>query len=97
METQLQATGKGRWAVKGSLDFAAVPRIWDELARLISTGDPVTLSLGSVDSANSAGLVLLLEARDLARKSGCRLSLVDIPPALNALASMSQAETLIAD
>lgn len=97
MPTELQATGRGRWAVKGPLDFAAVPHIWGELAELISSGDPVTLSLGSVESANSAGLVLLLEARDLARKSGCRLSLVDVPPALNALASVSQAEGLIAD
>lgn len=97
MPTELLATGKGHWAVTGSLDFAAVPHIWGELAELISAGDPVTLSLGSVENANSAGLVLLLEARDLARKSGCRLSLVDVPPALNALASVSQAEGLIAD
>jgi anti-anti-sigma factor len=91
----LQARGGGRWSVTGALDFATVPGVWTELSALIAKGGDLVLSLSSVDSANSAGMVLLLEARDLARRTGCRLELVDVPPALVDLASMSQAEDLI--
>lgn len=94
---RLVAAGQGRWSVSGALDFDSVPDVWKELSALIAQGSDLSLSLESVDSVNSAALVLLLEARDLARRSGCRLSLIDVPPALLDLASMSQAEGLIAE
>jgi ABC-type transporter Mla MlaB component len=92
---RLVAKGRGRWSLVGALDFASVPGLWKELSALIADHAKLSLSLRSVSAANSAGLVLLLEARDLARRSGCRLSFVDVPPALLDLASMSQAEALI--
>lgn len=93
---RLKAAGKFRWALSGTLDFGTVPVLWKELSGLIEGGGRLTLSLRGVNSANSAGLVLLLEAHDLAKRTGCRLSVVDLPPGLVALASMSQAEPLIA-
>jgi ABC-type transporter Mla MlaB component len=41
-------------------------------------------------------LVLLVEARDLARQGNCQLKLVDIPDDLLDLARMSRCEDLIA-
>ena len=65
-------------AVAGALDFTSVPLVWPALARLMRTRG-VSLSLADVDRANSAGMVMLVEARDLARQTGCQLVIVDIP------------------
>jgi phospholipid transport system transporter-binding protein len=85
--------------VGGVLDFDTVPEIWPALdALLTETSDSqLTLSLAGVSQANSAGLVLLLEARDRARQLNCRLDLVHVPRDLHDLASMSQCEALIAE
>jgi phospholipid transport system transporter-binding protein len=85
--------------VGGVLDFDTVPKIWPALDALLKeTGDShLTLSLAGVSQANSAGLVMLLEARDLARQLNCRLDLVHVPQDLHDLAGVSQCEALIAD
>jgi len=88
------ATG-GRWVLGGVLDFSTVPTVWPALKRLIQTGGAVTVSLSEVTQTNSAGLVMLVEARDLARRSKCQLELVDIPAEMLALARMSRCETLL--
>ena len=95
-EATLSETGGGRWTLGGALDFSTVPDIWPSLERLLGAGGALRLSLAKVNQTNSAGLVLLVEARDLALRTGCRLDLVDLPPALMDLARMSGCETLIA-
>ena len=95
----LTPAGEGRWVLGGVLDFATVPEIWRALDALLidtSSGE-LTLSLAGVTRANSAGLVMLLEARDRARKLNCRLDLVHVPQDLHDLASVSQCEALIAE
>ena len=79
----------------GVLDFTSVPRIWDDLARVIVENPKVSLSLRNVERANSAGMVMLVEARGLASRSGCELMLSDIPTEIIDLASMSQCEHLV--
>ncbi len=94
-DATLTAAGKRRWVIAGVLDFQTVPAIWSELEKVLVGGEPVTLSLAKVRRTNSAGLVLLVEARDVARRTGCRLDLVDLPAELLDLARMSRCETLI--
>lgn len=95
-EATLSEAGTGRWTLGGVLDFSTVPGVWPRLERLLGAGGALKLSLAKVTQINSAGLVLLVEARDLARRRGCRLDLVDLPPALMDLARMSSCENLIA-
>lgn len=95
-QATLSAEAPGQWLLSGALDFASVPVIWSGLAEVIAANPHVSLSLRAVDRANSAGLVLLVEARDLARRSGCRLDLSEVPQELVDLASMSQVAALIA-
>jgi phospholipid transport system transporter-binding protein len=95
-DVALTPLGDGRWALGGVLDFSSVPRIWPEVEKLINGGAELTLSLADVTQANSAGLVLLVEARGLARRNRCRLELTDLPAGLLALARMSRCEDLIA-
>lgn len=94
-EASLSESEDGRWVLAGDLDFATVPQVWPALERVLGLGQPIKLSLGQVEHANSAGLVLLIEALDVARRSGSTLSLVDIPGDLLDLARMSSCEALI--
>jgi len=91
----LTAAPGGRWVLGGVLDFSTVPTVWPTLEKLIQSGGAVTVSLSEVRQTNSAGLVMLVEARDLARRSNCQLELVDIPAEMLALARMSRCETLL--
>lgn len=93
---RLTPDGDGRWALGGALDFASVPDVWPSFARLLRDGGQLEISLAGVERTNSAGLVMLVEARDLARDNGCSLKLVDLPAELLDLARMSRCEALIA-
>ena len=94
-EASLAQAGDARWALRGVLDFGSVPVVWPRLEQLLRGGGDLTVSLADVESANSAGLVMLLEAQDLAHRCRCSLHLVDVPAELLALAQMSGCEDLI--
>lgn len=84
------------WTLSGDVDFGSVPVIWTTLRDLIAEQPRLSLSLADVAHANSAALVLLLEAREMASRVGCELTLTDLPDDLVDLARMSQSEQLIA-
>ncbi len=91
----LSEDGAGRWKLSGDLDFGSVPEVWPAIERQLRNGADVTVSLAEVGAINSAGLVLLVEARDLARRADCRLRLTDIPEELLDLARLSGCEDLL--
>jgi phospholipid transport system transporter-binding protein len=86
----------GRWTLSGDVDYGSVPVLWPTLQGLIAEQPRLSLSLADVAHANSAALVLLLEAREMAARVGCELTLTDLPADLVDLARMSQSEQLIA-
>ncbi|MCB1803168.1 MAG: STAS domain-containing protein [Gammaproteobacteria bacterium] len=92
----LKEAGKGRWRLAGELDFSSVPDVWPSLDRALRDRAAVNLSLDGVERANSAGLVMLLEALDVARERGCQLRLDAVPDELLDLARMSNCEALLA-
>lgn len=94
-EAALSRAGKAAWRVEGALDFATVPRLWPQVAALLQPGARVKLSLAGVRRTNSAGLVMLVEALDRARRADCRLSFADLPEEMLALARMSRCESLL--
>ena len=96
-EAHLTELGDGRWELSGRLDFNSVPRLWPALAAALKKGGNLTLSLSGVGHANSAGLVMLVEARDVARRVGCRLRMIDVPGELLDLARMSRCEELVSE
>ena len=96
-DADLSAAGEGRWELAGALDFSSVPTVWPALEELLRSGGQLTLSLAGVNHSNSAGLVLLVEARDIARRVNCQLRLVDIPGELLDLARISSCEELIVE
>jgi len=84
----LRPDGRQRWTITGSLDFDSVPRLWQALAGQLGEGDQV-LDLSGVTRANSAGLVLLLEAYHAAHRHGGRLRVEGLPDSLRELGAMS--------
>lgn len=91
----LNAVGDTRCDVAGALDFSSVPAIWSQLEARLKRGGELTLSLAGVDRANSAGLVMLVEALDVAKRSACALKLIDVPAELHDLAAMSGCDDII--
>jgi phospholipid transport system transporter-binding protein len=93
----LAPQGSGRWRLDGALDFDSVADLWPQLAAAIADGGDMELSLAGVSETNSAGVVLLIEARGAARRNACRLAIRDIPQDLLDLARMSGCEALVVD
>lgn len=96
-EASLTGSGDGHWDLVGPLDFSSVPTVWPALEKALQAGHGVTLSLSGVSHANSAGLVMLVEALDLARRRGQDLKLRDVPAELLDLAGMSGCADLISE
>lgn len=96
-DASLTESGDARWELAGALNFSSVPQLWPALEELVRAGGSLTLSLSGVSQSNSAGLVMLVEARDLARRRQCQLRLVDVPAELLDLARMSRCEELISE
>lgn len=63
--------------VSGELDMASSPSLAEALHRLDSTRRPLILDLAGLEFIDLAGLHVLLEASERARRSGIGLSLVN--------------------
>ena len=93
-EARLVEAGPGRWRIEGELDFATVERLWPRMRELLAAGD-LDLDLSAVRAANSAGLALLLEAKEAAQRAGHRLRLEQVPGSLRSMAALSNATGLL--
>jgi phospholipid transport system transporter-binding protein len=94
-QAMLSEAGDGRWRLGGVLDFGSVPEVWPTMERQLKSGGELSVSLAEVSATNSAGLVMLIEARDLARRVDCRLTLTDLPDEMLDLARLSGCEGLL--
>jgi len=90
----LTADGDGAWRIEGVLDFESVPQLFARTGELLVAG-PVTLDLGGVERANSAGVALLLEWRREARGRGVSLTLSALPEAVRGVARLSGVEDVL--
>ena len=81
--------GAARFGVEGTLDFDSVVALVAEGERLFSGPGPVELDLQGVQEANSAGLALLLEWLDIARRRKLVLRFRNLPGSLVRLAELT--------
>jgi phospholipid transport system transporter-binding protein len=91
----LATLGPGRFEVSGDLGF-------EDAARMLALGDAAfgglkeaEIDLAKVGRVDSAGLALLLEWSVSARQSGRALNYRNIPPAISALAGISDVSELL--
>jgi phospholipid transport system transporter-binding protein len=81
--------GHTRFGVEGVLDFESVAPLVAESRRLFVGKKRLEVDLRGVRAANSAGLALLLEWLDLARRNGVSLRFQNLPESLARLAALT--------
>lgn len=95
MTASLQRVEAGHWRLTGELDFQSVVDLRPRLREALEPGASVTVDLGGVKRANSAGLALLLQWHEDALRSGTALTIREPPAALLELAGLSNLKHLI--
>jgi phospholipid transport system transporter-binding protein len=81
--------GHTRFGVEGILDFESVVPLVVESRRHFAGNGRLEVDLGGVRAANSAGLALMLEWMDLARRNGVSLRFQNLPESLTRLAAVT--------
>lgn len=87
--------GEGRFSLQGVLDFGTVTALRDQGEPLFQAGGQVRIDLAGVETANSAGLALLVEWLDMARARGASLQLANMPESLTRIAAFSNLQDLL--
>lgn len=86
----------GRYSVNGELSFATVTDLLLQSRSLFAGESSIEVDLTGVTHVDSAGLSLLIEWLRQAHLQGRQLRYVALPAQLNALASISEVEGLLA-
>lgn len=92
---RLVTAGPGRLRVEGVLDFGTVTDLVAEANALFPASGHLRIDLSGVESANSAGLALLLEWLALARSRRLDLQYLDLPDSLERIAAFSNLGSLL--
>ena len=87
--------GGERFALVGVLDFTTVCTLLRDGERMLAGEGPLDIDLAGVREANSAGLALLLEWIDLAKRRGRPLRLFNLPESLDHLAELANLGPLL--
>jgi phospholipid transport system transporter-binding protein len=95
---RLVAAGDGHYSAGGALTFATASRARALGAQLLKgvAGAPLEIDCAGVTAADSAGLAVLIDWLGMAKRAGARLRYSHLPAGLNALASISDVEQLLA-
>jgi phospholipid transport system transporter-binding protein len=92
----LRATGTGRFGLGGNLTMATVTALRSAgLAAFAPSAGSIEVELGAVERADSSALALLIDWLAWARAAGRSLRFTGLPPALLALARLSDVEELL--
>lgn len=89
-QTGFEPLGSGRFRVTGDLAFDTVPGLWAQSIEGPDDSADRVIDLGQVTHVDSAGLALVIEWIRCARSQGRRLSLINVPDKLLALARISE-------
>ncbi|MGH8251332.1 MAG: STAS domain-containing protein [Steroidobacteraceae bacterium] len=91
----LKALGDGSFALSGDLVFEHVTRLLGEGDAAFGASARADIDLAQVGRVDSAGLALLLEWSIVAREAGRSVNYRNLPPALSALAGISDVSELL--
>jgi phospholipid transport system transporter-binding protein len=97
-EVSVSAAAAGRYEVRGALTFASARRAYDAGVKAFgaSAVEAIEVDCGAVRASDSAGLAVLLAWLAWAHKRGRRLTFVNLPEAITAVARISEVEGLLA-
>jgi len=98
--TELHRT-EDNLALSGALTFVSVPRLWRENRHLfrdvVSPSGEISLDLGKVVRADSAGLALMIEWRRQANHRNVTLRFRNVPAQMLSLANLAEVDFLFGD
>lgn len=95
-EATLEASADGRYTLRGDLSFDTVPALCEQGERLFSPGEgELTVDLGAVRRADSAGVALLVEWTRQARAAGRAIHFTHIPAQMLAIARVSSLDEVL--
>jgi phospholipid transport system transporter-binding protein len=86
---QVGSGDDGRLSLSGVLSFATVPEVWAQARPLIEASPRLSVDLGGVTRADSAGLALLVECLRAARQRRKEIVFVNMPDQMLAVARVS--------
>lgn len=91
----LTSTAPGRFRISGDLNFATVGTLLAEGEQVFAAHQAVRIDMQGVGQANSAGLALLLEWLDRARRRRQHLELINLPESLARIAAITNLTSLL--
>lgn len=91
MQVKINKLEKGLYAIEGELNMQTVPDVSTQLLELIShvEGEIFTLDLTSVSRSDSAGVALLVDAMQIAKKEKRTLLFSNLPQQMQDIAGIS--------
>lgn len=92
---ELRLAGEGRLTLSGALDFDSVVKLRPLLRDYLQPGGEVCVNLKRVGHCNSAGLALLLQWVEDARRQGSSIQFRNIPGSLAEIAELYNLTGLI--
>ena len=93
-EAKIESLGQGLFSVGGVLDATTVTAILKRSRALFADSAVISLDLAGVTEGDSAGLALLIEWLRLAQQKRQKISFVNVPQQIEALARISEVEDL---
>lgn len=95
-EASFECVNDASYRLIGRVTFATVPAIWHESkAMFVSPADSLSVDLGEVVHADSAGLALLIEWLRGAQQAKKSIHFKHIPEQLRSIAELSQLERIL--
>jgi phospholipid transport system transporter-binding protein len=93
----VSTSAPGRYEVRGALTFASARRAFDSGVKALSGSNQAAIEVdcGGVQTADSAGLAVLLAWLAWAHQHGRQLKFVRLPEAIIAIARISDVDGLL--
>jgi phospholipid transport system transporter-binding protein len=95
-EVSIDVKAEGGYLIAGALDFENVPRILERATEIFTEGTAsISIDLGGVTRADSAGLALLVEWMRVAHRHHRNIVFRNIPAQMSAIAKVSGLERIL--
>ena len=91
MQPKIITNEIGSYAIEGELNNQTVPKVSQQLVKLISSveGKNITVDLALVSRSDSAGVALLVETMQLAKSANLKLLFSNLPQQMQDIAGLS--------
>ncbi len=92
---ELKDLGNGKFAISGDMTFETAEQILRASRPVFRRYENVHVDMSEVETADSAGLALLLEWMSWARQGVAKIDFVAIPASLRAVAQAAELEDIV--